>query len=104
MGKIQLKNYFCVPHFIIEHKDETGKWQYPIKFFDGSASRLYLVLLHFANRFGSPFFMGDDRLTEITGLSYRQLCRLRIILRRLGLIKTHKAGGNKLEYEIIILP
>ena len=52
---------------------------------------------------GVKFWMTDKRLHEITGLSLRQLCRARVTLKELGLIRTWKRTGLALDYEILPL-
>ena len=105
MGNIQPENFFDITHGIVEWQDEYGNWNYPLSGFTDSSLKLYISLSHFANRFNSNVFhMGDLRLTYVTGLSVRQLCRARTKLRELGLIGTYKKVGNELNYVITIMP
>ena len=104
MSKIHEGNYFTIPHELIESWD--GKIAvYHLATLSGGASKLYMALSHFANRFkGRPFSMGDERLSKVVGLKRKQLGRLRDELRNRGMIKTKAGGGNILIYEVLSVP
>ena len=105
MGKIHKGNYFTVSHRIVEWQDDKGQVTYLLSSLTTGALKVYIALCHFANRFnGKMFYMGDVRLSKVTGLSRRQLCRERKILRDMGLIRTFKREGLKLDYEILPVP
>ena len=104
MGKIHKGNYFDVSHRIVEWQDDKGQAVYLLPSFTAGALKLYITLCHFGNRFSKKtFYMGDVKLSKITGLSRRQLCRARNILRKMGLIRTIKRVGLRLDYEILPL-
>ena len=104
MGKIHKRDYFDISHRVVEWKNDSGHVVYLLPCFTTGALKLYISLCHFGNRFSKKsFYMGDVKLSEITGLSRRQLCRARNILRKMGLIKTLKKRGLRLDYEILPL-
>lgn len=105
MSKIQESNFFDVSYNIVEWCDEYGEWHQPLESFKNSTLKLYTALCHFANRYSSKtFYMDDIRLSEITGISIRQLNRARSDLVEMGLIRKSKRVGLALDYEIIIMP
>ena len=96
-------NYFNVPHGLIQINKCSGTYR-TIQLLGKAELRLYLVLLHYANRFTiAEIDLTDEELKEIIDLSRSSLYRARKNLSFYNLIE-YRPGylGVKTRYTINI--
>ena len=105
MSNIEKDNFIDVPHDMIKWQDENEVYHYPLRKFKNSSLKVYMILRHFANRFSTrEFYMNDETLAQMAGLSLKQLGRAKNTLREMGLIVTVKRKGMETDYEILDMP
>lgn len=105
MSNIEKENFMDVPHDMVKWQDEGKVYHYPLRKFKNSSLKLYIALRHFANRFSTrKFYMDDDTLAQVVGLSLKQLGRAKNTLRKMGLIVTVKRRNRVTDYEILDMP
>ncbi len=101
MSNILPDNYFNVPHGLIQINRCSGTYR-TIKLLGKAELRLYLVLLHYANRLTiTEIDLTDEELKELIDLSRSSLYRARRNLSYFDLIE-YRPGylGVKTKYTI----